>query len=653
MAALFSGRAGDEWVLATRRWTILAWFFLSVGIFFGARWAYYELGWGGYWAWDPVENASLMPWLTGTAFLHSTMIQEKRNLFRVWNVALVILTFALSILGTFLVRSGIVSSVHAFANDPGRGLTILILLAILLVVSFGTLIFRADRLRADVSLDSIVSRESAFLFNNVFFLTATFTVLVGTLFPLAAEALAGTKVSVGAPYYNKVFVPLMLGMLVLMGVGPLIAWRQAGISNLKRNFAAPALGACGGRGCGGGWNERDLSPDRRGRCRIRSRDDRDRCLQERWVAGKAGWSLAGGGLARIVRRNKRRYGGMVIHVGVLLMVLGMAGSGNYQTEKSLVMKPGDSFEIAGYAVAFKEIRESRGPNWMAIEGVFEARNKGALIAELKPQRRVYSRSSMPMTEAAIHSTPDARSLRRDRRRGAGAGDRRQGLREPAHPVDLGGRRGHGAGDGHRHVPAAADSLEGGRVVRPWQVVTGLAVVALLVLFAFGLRGNPRFIPSPLVGKTAPAFETGTFDGKTVRLNDLRGKVVLVNFWATWCQECRVEHPMLEKIAGDYGGRPDFAMIGILYQDKVEKARAYLGEWGGARYTHLIDLKGRIGIDYGVYGVPETFVIDRSGVIRHKQAGAVTPEFVAKVLEPVLAEKTGNRPHLYPSPRGGG
>ena len=190
-------------------------------------------------------------------------------------------------------------------------------------------------------------------------------------------------------------------------------------------------------------------------------------------------------------------------------------------------------------------------------------------------------------------------------------------------------------------------------MRPWQVVTGLAVAALLVLFAFGLRGNPRFIPSPLVGKTAPAFETGTFDGKTVRLNDLRGKVVLVNFWATWCQECRVEHPMLEKIAGDYGGRPDFAMIGILYQDKVEKARAYLGEWGGARYTHLIDLKGRIGIDYGVYGVPETFVIDRSGVIRHKQAGAVTPEFVAKVLEPVLAEKTGNRPPTFILPREGG
>ena len=405
MAALFSGRAGDEWVLATRRWTILAWFFLSVGIFFGARWAYYELGWGGYWAWDPVENASLMPWLTGTAFLHSTMIQEKRNLFRVWNVALVILTFALSILGTFLVRSGIVSSVHAFANDPGRGLTILVLLAVLLIVSFGTLIVRADRLRADVSLDSVVSRESAFLFNNVFFLTATFTVLVGTLFPLAAEALAGTKVSVGAPYYNKVFVPLMLGMLVLMGVGPLIAWRQAGISNLKRNFAAPALGGLAAGAVAAAVGMREIYPliavvvvvfvlGTIGIDAYKSAGSRAR---------RDGLSLAGG-LARIVRRNKRRYGGMVIHVGVLLMVLGMAGSGNYQAEKSLVMKPGDSFEIAGYAVAFKEIRESRGPNWMAIEGVFEARNKGALIAELKPQRRVYSRSSMPMTEAAIHST---------------------------------------------------------------------------------------------------------------------------------------------------------------------------------------------------------------------------------------------------------
>ncbi len=178
-------------------------------------------------------------------------------------------------------------------------------------------------------------------------------------------------------------------------------------------------------------------------------------------------------------------------------------------------------------------------------------------------------------------------------------------------------------------------------MRPWQVVTGLAVAALLVLFAFGLRGNPRFIPSPLVGKAAPAFEAETFDGKTVRLNDFKGKVVMVNFWATWCQECRVEHPMLEKIAADYGGRSDFAMMGILYQDKPEKALKYLQELGGASYLHLLDPKGRIGIDYGVYGVPETFVIDRAGVIRHKQAGAVTPEFVAKVLDPVLKE-TGKR-----------
>ncbi|HSG06492.1 MAG TPA: heme lyase CcmF/NrfE family subunit, partial [Nitrospiria bacterium] len=241
MAALFSGRLGEEWIKVTQRWTLLAWISLTAGIMMGGYWAYYELGWGGYWGWDPVENASFMPWLVGTAFLHSVMVQEKRKMFRVWNLFLIILTFLLSLIGTFLVRSGVLSSVHTFATDPGRGFYILIFLGIMMVMGFGTLIFRSNRLKSTVTLESVVSKESAFLFNNLFFLVATATVFLGTLYPLIMETLTTTKVSVGAPYYNAVFMPVALGLILLMGIAPSIAWRKASTENLKKNFVFPLI----------------------------------------------------------------------------------------------------------------------------------------------------------------------------------------------------------------------------------------------------------------------------------------------------------------------------------------------------------------------------------------------------------------------------
>ncbi|HEY4484882.1 MAG TPA: heme lyase CcmF/NrfE family subunit, partial [Nitrospiria bacterium] len=205
MSALLSGRLGEEWIKVTQRWTLVAWMSLTTGILMGGYWAYYELGWGGYWGWDPVENASFMPWLVGTAFLHSVMVQEKRKMFKVWNLFLIIVTFSLSLIGTFLVRSGVLSSVHTFATDPGRGLYILIFLAIMMLFGFGTLILRSGKMRSHVEMDSILSRESAFLFNNLFFLVAAATVFLGTLYPLLMETLKTAKVSLGPPYYNAVF----------------------------------------------------------------------------------------------------------------------------------------------------------------------------------------------------------------------------------------------------------------------------------------------------------------------------------------------------------------------------------------------------------------------------------------------------------------
>src|SRR5216684_2757589 len=238
MAALLVGRTGDEWITITRRWTIVAWYFLSLGLLIGGWWRYHVLGWGGYWAWDPVENAAFMPWLTGTALLHSVMIQERRRMLKLWNLALIILTFALTIFGTFLTRSGVIASVHAFTQGS-IGIMFLGFLALVLLGSFSLLAWRLDRLKAQGELDSVVSRESVFLLNNLFLVAAAFTVFFGTVFPLLSEAARGVKLSVGAPFFNLVNIPIFLALLLLMGVGPLIAWRRASAENLRRNFLKP------------------------------------------------------------------------------------------------------------------------------------------------------------------------------------------------------------------------------------------------------------------------------------------------------------------------------------------------------------------------------------------------------------------------------
>jgi len=238
IGALASGRLDTQWIRSIRRWTLVAWLFLGVGILLGGQWAYVELGWGGYWAWDPVENASFMPWLTGTAFLHSVMIQEKKGMLKVWNMALIILTYALSIFGTFLTRSGVISSVHAFAQSS-LGPYFLLYLAGMLVVAVTLLVKRLPQLRSDHRLESVISRESSFLFNNLFFVGIMFAVLWGTMFPIISEAVRGVKISVAAPFFNQVNIPLGLGLLFLSGICPLIAWRKASTRNLRRNFLYP------------------------------------------------------------------------------------------------------------------------------------------------------------------------------------------------------------------------------------------------------------------------------------------------------------------------------------------------------------------------------------------------------------------------------
>ncbi len=405
VAALARGAAGAEWVVAVRRWTLFAWLSLTSGIMLGAYWAYYELGWGGYWAWDPVENASLLPWLTGTALLHSVMAQEKRNLFRGWNASLAIATFALSLLGTFLVRSGVLTSVHAFAVDPWRGMYLLGFLSIVTLGGFGLLIARVDTLRTAAKLDGTLSREAALLFNNLFLIVTAATVFVGTLYPLAVEVFTGIRLTVAAPYFNKVVLPILVAIVLLMSVGPVIPWRKASVREILKFLMVPGAVALALAAFGLAIGVRGLVPllavAGMGLVIATVSADVGRAVANRAaVSGKSYLSS----LAWLALWNRRRYGGLVVHIGVVVVALGILASGLFQETKTVAVSPGDRIEISGYALTFKGLSSVEGPNWTARQADLDLHHGSEDLGTIHPQRRRYPRGEMVTTESSIRTT---------------------------------------------------------------------------------------------------------------------------------------------------------------------------------------------------------------------------------------------------------
>ena len=352
------------------------------------------LGWGGYWAWDPVENAAFMPWLTGTAFLHSVMIQERRRMLKLWNIVLVILTFGLTLFGTFLTRSGVIASVHAFTQGS-IGVLFLGFLALVMLTALGLVAWRWDALRSQGDLDSVVSRESAFLLNNVLLVAAAFTVFFGTVFPLLSEALRGVKVSVGAPFFNQVNVPLFLSLIFLMGVGPLIAWRRASLENLKRNFLWPVvLGvvaaaiafALGVRSALAALTfattvfvAATIAVDvvRATRARLR--------LGERLLPAVGG----------LLRRHNRRYGGFVVHLGILIIALGVTGSHAWSVQTETTLRRGETAELAGYRLRFDGLSAAQESNHFKVVGAFTVTN-GRALGVLQPAKKFYPQEQAPI-----------------------------------------------------------------------------------------------------------------------------------------------------------------------------------------------------------------------------------------------------------------
>jgi cytochrome c-type biogenesis protein CcmF len=393
VGALVARRLNAEWISVTRRFTLAAWFCLGVGILLGARWSYVELGWGGYWGWDPVENASLMPWLTGTAFLHSVMIQEKRGMLKVWNVSLVLATGILAILGTFLVRSGILDSIHAFgASTLGR--PFLALITVMVVGCIALVISRRRDLRSEHRLDSLLSREAVFLLNNLVLVGLAFVIFWGTFFPLISEAVTGTKASVGPPWFDRYTVPLALVLVLLAGVGPVIAWRRASTSSLWRTFRFP-LGALAVTlvvllATGAGEHPSALVMFCCAAFVLAA------VGQEFWRGTWARRAMTGEpppvALVSLVRRNRRRYGGYVIHVGMAVLFVGVAASSAFQDNRDLRLSPGQTARVGGYDVTYARPTTRLESEKVSLGAVLTVRRDGKRVGTLRPTRGYYPSS---------------------------------------------------------------------------------------------------------------------------------------------------------------------------------------------------------------------------------------------------------------------
>ncbi|HYL87186.1 MAG TPA: heme lyase CcmF/NrfE family subunit [Burkholderiales bacterium] len=387
VAALLSGKLDAAWARWSRPWTTVAWMFLTLGIALGSGWAYYELGWGGWWFWDPVENASFMPWLVGTALIHSLAVTEKRGGFRSWTVLLAIVAFGLSLLGTFLVRSGVLTSVHAFAVDPRRGIFILGLFTVMIGGALALYAWRTARIGLGGDF-APVSRESFMLANNVLLVAAAGSVFLGTIYPLAIDALAAGKISVGPPYFEAVFVPIMAPALFLMGVGPLARWKHASIPELAV-LLRWALGVSLAVGL--------LLPFAFGQWHALTG----------FALALAVWVVATALISLKKRpRGSRAYLGMVIaHIGVAVFVVGVTVVKTYESDKDLKMRPGDSVALAGYVFRLDSVTDTKGPNYVAARARLSVTRDGAPVTVLYPEKRIYTVQNMPMTEAAIDPGP--------------------------------------------------------------------------------------------------------------------------------------------------------------------------------------------------------------------------------------------------------
>ncbi len=406
MAALASGHMSNDWIRLTRRWTLIGWTFLTAGIVLGGHWAYLELGWGGFWAWDPVENASFLPWLTATAFLHSVMVQERKGMLKIWNVFLIVLTYALTVFGTFLTRSGIVQSVHAFASTD-IGWTFLAYLTLIALVALGLVVYRSKQLRPERTIESLFSREAVFLLNNLVLLSICFAVLWGVMFPVFSEAVTGEKQTVGIPFFNAVNVPLFIALIFLMGVGPSIAWKRSSLKQLVRVFAVPFIGAflvaaaLVWAGIVEFYPVLAYAVSFFGIMTILGEVQRGLSAQKS-VSHASTWSPSN--VATLWRRQRIKYGAHIIHFGVLMMTVAITASMAHKIEREFTLAPGERYVVGRFSLELNDFREVNERNYQAIQSrvTLRSRTSEEPLTVLTPELRFYRKNKETTTEVALH-----------------------------------------------------------------------------------------------------------------------------------------------------------------------------------------------------------------------------------------------------------
>ncbi|AGK58075.1 cytochrome c-type biogenesis protein CcmF [Hyphomicrobium denitrificans 1NES1] len=400
IAALIEGRIDAAWARWVRPWTLAAWMFLTIGISMGSWWAYYELGWGGWWFWDPVENASFMPWLAGTALLHSALVMEKREALKVWTILLAILTFSLSLMGTFIVRSGVLTSVHSFAVDPARGIFIFAILILFTGGGLALFALRASEMQTG-GLFQPISREGSLVLNNLLLVTGAATVLVGTLYPMALEGLTGEKISVGPPFFNSTFGPLMVPLLLALPIGPMLAWKRGDLVGAMQRLAFAVLAAIVAIvaffavGHRGPW----LAPLGIGVGVYVMMG----ALSEWANRVKLGQASRAEIFRRVRNLPRSAYGTLLAHFGIGMLVVGIVATSAYREEHILVMKPGQTLSVAGYDVTFTGVESGRGPNYREDFADFDVKRDGTSVTRLTPSKRLYDAPPQPTTEAGIHA----------------------------------------------------------------------------------------------------------------------------------------------------------------------------------------------------------------------------------------------------------
>ena len=401
IAVLLLNRSGTRWIEEVRRWTLFCWMFLGFGILLGARWAYIELGWGGYWGWDPVENASLMPWLVGTAFLHSVMIEQRRGMLKTWNVVLIVLTFELSIFGTFLTRSGVLTSVHSFA-ESNIGPWFLGFILVSATAATALILYRKALLESENQMDAVVSREGSFLFNNVLFVALTFATFLGTTFPVLSEAVTGAKISVSAPFFNRVNVPIALVLLLLTGIGPVLSWKRVTASVMKRNFIIPTAVGVLAALVGVPFGLHGIYPIVCvfGAAFVLATIVMEfaRGIQARQEVERGAAPLA---VVHLVQKNKRRYGGYIVHLGVVMLFVGVLGSSVFQKAAHAPLRPGQTMTLGPYTLSLRGLEDRRIPGAVQTRALVGVQREGRDRGVMHPAKAFYDKSQQPMTEVAL------------------------------------------------------------------------------------------------------------------------------------------------------------------------------------------------------------------------------------------------------------